>query len=194
MAPALLARPMADPVPAVPVDESALRWTQVDGERTYELRAGDTVLGRLRWPARLGSLADGDFGDRHLSLKRTGFLAPQVVLRDRTAGNELGRLHAHATHSRVEIAGAGTYELRRAGLLVPAWKLTTLARAPVLNIEPVEERGRLAGGLVTVEEPFRAAPELPLLLAVSWYFIVLAWFEEVAVLAGDAVLRATSDP
>ncbi len=185
---------MGDAPTGTAVDESAVRWSALPGERSYELRAGDDRIGELRWATRFGSLAEGDFGDRHLSLKRSGFLAPQVVIRDRASGAEVARLHAHTTHSRLEIVGGGVYELRRAGLLVPAWKLTTVDRAPVLNLEPVEERGRLEGGLVVVEPPYRSAPELPVLLAANWYFIVLAWFEEVAVLAGDAVLRAASDP
>lgn len=182
------------PAPTDTDRDDGLRWNSVAGQRAFELRDGDNLVGRLEWATRIGSLAEGTFGELRVSLKRTGFLAPQVVLRDLKSGSELGRLHAHATHSRIELVGGGTYELRRAGLLVPAWKLATLARAPVLNVEPVEERGRLEGGLVTVEAPFRASAELSLLVAVTWYFIVLAWFEEVAVLAGDAVLRAASDP
>jgi hypothetical protein len=177
-----------------PVDYSALRWTPVTGARAFELRAGETLLGELRWGSRFGSLAEVALGPLQLSLKRSGFLAPQVLARDRPGGTERARLHVHGSHSRVEVAGAGAYELRRAGLLVPSWRLTTPDRRPVLNLEAVEEHGRLEGGLVTVEPAFRAVTELPLLLAVSWYFIVLAWFEEVAVLAGDAVLRAASDP
>jgi hypothetical protein len=79
-------------------------------------------------------------------------------------------------------------------LLVPAWKIRTSDHVPVLNLEPVQQGGHLQGGLVVVEPAFQAAPELPLLLAIAWYFIVLAWFEEVAVLAGDAALKAASDP
>ncbi len=187
--------PAMTDAPAAPaVDEAAVRWSLLPGERAYELRAGDSLLGALRWATRFGSLAEADLGERHISMKRSGFLAPQVAVRDRATGKEIGRLHAHGGHSRVEIVGGGTYELRRAGLLVPAWKLSTVDRSPVLNLEAVEERGRLQGGLVVVEAPFRSTPELTLLLAVTWYFIVLAWFEEVAVLAGDAVLRAASDP
>jgi hypothetical protein len=51
----------------------------------YELRAGAEVLARLRWSKIVGSLALAEAGGNAWTLKRTGFLKPQVTLRKKDA-------------------------------------------------------------------------------------------------------------
>jgi len=59
-----------------------LEWVPSrSARRSYELRSGTDVLGRLRWPKMFGSLAEGEFGDQRWTFKRGGFLRPRVLVR-----------------------------------------------------------------------------------------------------------------
>jgi hypothetical protein len=175
------------------VDVGALRWTPVaDSPRSFELRAGDALLARLDFPHSAGSLGHATTASGTYSLKRGGFLVPHVTIRTNPEGPDLARLTAHFGTALLDVDGKNTYRLHRAGLLVPAWQVTDFAATPLVDIEPVADGRRLAGGLATVSAVGRGSPDLLLILVVAWYFILLTWFEDEAVAASRRVLSAVS--
>ena len=146
----------------------------------FTLDAGDAHIAELSWSRREGSLATFKTVTGSWTLKRTGFLDPRVTVR--VAGQEatVARLSAHLSAHRIEVRGGGSYQFRRAGMLVPAWTVSTDDGHELLHIEPVREGRKLEGGAVLVSDLGAGAPDLLLLVALSWYFIVLAWFEDEA--------------
>lgn len=185
---------MAAPAPLVAlasVDDSALRWLRLAPEhRGFRLQAGETGLAEVRWPERFGSLARAEFSDRTLELHRAGFLAPHVIVRRAPGGEPVARLNLHLHRSVIELPGHAGCTLARQGLRVPAWNVTGADGVDWIHLEPVEERGRLLGGLVSVAPAVRSDAALPVLLALSWYVLVQSWLEEEAALAGSAALSA----
>lgn len=176
------------------VDLAALRWVRDDTEeRAFRLLSGEQPIARLRWSGPVGSLATFESLRGTWTYKRGGFLAPHVSARatDRT---EAARLTMHGAHGLLQLGTGTTYRFRRAGMLLPAWQLSAADGADALHIEPVEKHGRPEGSVLTVAPPMRSVDELDVLVGVTWYFIVLAWLEEAAVLAGSAVLSAVSPP
>jgi hypothetical protein len=173
-------------VPLVPfpsVDRSAMRWLRTgDGPIEFTLSSGESPVAVLRWEKRSGSLAGADTADGQWTVKRSGFLNPHIVLRPGGSASEVARVTVHWNYHRVDIPGHGSYRFHRAGVLVPAWQVTTDGGAEVVHIEPVREGRRLEGGAVLVSPGGAALPELPLLLILSWYFIVLVWFEDESLL------------
>ena len=183
---------MDAPQPFASVDPTAMRWIRpVADKQSYELRAGDTLLARLEWAGRVGSLAHATTADQTWTLKRGGFLQPHVTVRD-AGGQDRARLSMHLSAGTLEVPGGGAYRFRRAGLLVPAWQFWDPAGRQIVHIEPVAERTRLSGGLIQVDPEFAKHPVLPLLVTVGWYFIVLAWFEDEAARASETILAAAS--
>lgn len=146
----------------------------------FRLESGENEVAELRWVRHGASLARAQTADGIWTLKRGGFLNPHVTLRAEGATVDLVRVSAHLNAHRIEVSGRGTYRFHRAGLLVPAWKVDTESGQEVLHIEPVREGRKLVGGAILPSTPGAGLPDLLVLTVVSWYFIVLAWFEDEA--------------
>lgn len=168
-------------VPFAAVDRSTFRWLRTPEELIgFELRAGESLVGQLRWAQPTGSLARAEIVGAAWTFKRGGFLNPHVTVRRTDTGEHLARLTVHLNYHRVELASGRSYRFHRAGVLVPAWKVTADDGKELLHIEPVREDRRLSAGAVIVAPHAVDLPELALLVLLSWYFIVLAWFEDEA--------------
>jgi len=166
--------------PVASVDRSALRWLRTrDRPDSFSLLAGDSTIATLEWAQRGGSLATARTASDEWSLKRGGFLNPHITVRSGEAPR--ARLSVHLNYHQIDLAGGASYRFHRAGVLVPAWKVTTPGGKEVLHLEPVREGRRLTAGAVVVDPAAQSLPELLLLAVLAWYFIVLAWFEDEAV-------------
>ena len=163
------------------VDRSTLRWLRTgETPMEFELRSGTSLVARLRWNGPTGSLATAESAVGTWTLKRGGFLNPHVTVRGGAGPTPLARLAVHLSYHRIELAAGPAYRFHRAGVLVPAWKITTDDRREILHIEPVREGRRLSAGAAVAPAGAQTLPELLLLAVLSWYFIVLAWFEDEA--------------
>lgn len=83
-----------------------LKWIQPKAtRRDYELRAGDTVAGTLRFRTAFGSLATAETADGAWTFKRVGFWRTQVTIRAAGADTDL------AVFRNNSWSGGGTLEL-----------------------------------------------------------------------------------
>ncbi len=170
-----------EPAPFAKVDATTLRWLPSAGPPpVWELRSGATLVVAIGWAASGGSLASARTASGTWSLKRVGFLAPRITARTAGAEANVAVLSAHVAYHAIDLADGSSFRLRRAGVALPAWVLTAGAGVEVAHIEPVGEGRTLAGGAVVVPPEATRRPELGLLLAISWYFVVTAWAEEYA--------------
>ncbi len=162
------------------VDRSALRWLRTrDHPDGFALLSGDATIASLEWAAGGGSLATARTASGTWTLKRGGFLNPHITLR--SGAQVLSRLSVHLNYHQIDIVGGRSYRFHRAGVLVPAWQVSAADGKEVLHLEPVREGRHLSAGAV-VSDPSAGDPaDLLLLTVISWYFIVLAWFEDEAV-------------
>ena len=136
-------------------------------------------MATLEWALGNRSLATLRSASEEWTLKRGGFLNPHVTVRAKETLQ--ARLSVHLNYHQIDVAGGRTYRFHRAGVLVPAWQVTARAGQEVLHVEPVREGRHLSAGAVVVSPDAADLPDLLLLTALSWYFIVLAWFEDEAV-------------
>jgi len=168
-------------VPLSSVDPSALRWIRTqDSPPAFSLRSGDAEVAVLTWDRPGGSLATARSAETTWTLKRVGFLQPSILVRLAGAPGPVARLSAHLARHEITLPNEPSYRLRRAGHFVPSWRLTTSEGAEVLHVEPVPENRALQGGAVVVSPQARPASAL-LLVVLSWYFVVLSWFEDEAI-------------
>jgi len=172
-------------------DLDALRWSRSGETHSYELTSGSDVVATLHWSKSMGTLATAEGEGVRWTLKRSGFLAPVVTVRDATSGKDLAMLHVHLNNSLLQLPGGVSYRWSRTGFWIPAWEFQDVMGAELVNFEPVREETRLQGGLVEVARPARTSPDLFLLLVLGWYFIVQSWIEDEAVAASRAILDAT---
>lgn len=169
-----------------------LRWTRGSEPHSYQLRSGSDPIATLHWDRAVETVATAEAEGMVWTVRRSGFLAPAVTVRDRTTEKELAILHVHLNHSVLQVAGGATYRWTRTGFWVPAWEFQSLTGSELVDFEPVREEAHLEGGLVSVSPEGRKDPNLLLFLVVGWYFIVQSWIEDEAVAASRAVLDATS--
>jgi len=165
--------------PLSTVDRTTLRWLRTrDRPDAFTLLSGETTVATLEWVQRGGSLATLRSSSGEWTLKRGGFLNPHITARSGEA--TVARLSVHFNHHQVDVTGGRSYRFHRAGVLVPAWTVTTPAGQELLHLEPVREGRHLSAGAVVVASEAADLPDLLLLTAISWYFVVLAWFEDEA--------------
>ncbi len=182
-----------EPAAFASLDATALRWLRTqEAPIAFQLLSGDTLAADLTWKSHGGTLAVARTASATWTLKRVGFLNPRASLRLEGATSDLARVSIHLNYHRIDIVGAPSYRFHRAGVLLPAWQVTSDSGEQILHIEPVRDGRKLIGGAVVTSARGAKLPELPLLLVLSWYTIVLAWFEDEAFvpLEGEGVPRA----
>jgi hypothetical protein len=163
------------------VDATSLRWLRRgDHPLDFALLAGDSPVAELVWKGSSGSLATATTASAAWTLKRIGFLDPGVTVRAEGTKGNVARLAAHWKSHRIDFEAGGSFRFHRAGLLVPAWQVADSQGAEVLHVEPVREGRKLVGGALVASAAATHRSEFPVLVALSWYFIVLAWFEDEA--------------
>jgi hypothetical protein len=168
--------------PFADVDRSTLRWLRTsERPMQFVLEAGEARLLELNWSAASGSLATAVSAGTSWTLKRGGFLSPHVSVRRADGPATIARISAHLNHHQIDLADGTSYRLHRAGFLVPAWIVSRSNGEELLHIEPVREGRKLEGGAALASPAGVGSPDLLLLVVASWYFIVLAWFEDEAV-------------
>ncbi|MGA3022485.1 MAG: hypothetical protein ABSE66_06760 [Thermoplasmata archaeon] len=166
--------------PLASVDRSTFRWLRNrDHPVAFSLLSGDSTAATLEWRHKEGSLATARSSSDEWTLKRGGFLNPHITVRSGDAVR--ARLSVHLNHHQIDLPGGRSYRFHRAGVLIPAWQVTSSAGKEVLHVEPAREGRHLEAGAVVVAPDAMDLPELLLLVVLSWYFIVLAWFEDEAV-------------
>jgi len=166
--------------PLARVDRTNFRWLRTqERPASFDLLSGDVKVAALDWAAGDRSLATLHSASEEWTLKRGGFLNPHVTVRAQEKMR--ARLSVHLNFHQIDVAGGLYYRLHRAGLLVPAWKVTSASGKELLHVEPAREGRHLSAGAVVVAPDATALDDLMLLAVLSWYFIVLAWFEDEAV-------------
>jgi hypothetical protein len=164
------------------VDPTSLRWLRRgDTPLEFDLLAGELPVATLTWKAGTGSLATARTASSVWTLKRVGFLNPRVSVRAEGDPADVAHLSVHWNYHRIDVAGHPSYRFHRAGVLVPAWQVTKEDGTEVLHVEPVRDGRKLVGGAVIAPDVAKQLEELSLLTVVSWHFIVLAWFEDEAI-------------
>lgn len=168
-------------VPFASVDTTSMRWLRrSESPLEFDLLASDQPLATLRWKGATGTLADAETAQGSWTLKRVGFLNPLVTVRAEGGTTDVARLSVHWNYHRIDVVGGASYRFHRAGVLVPAWQVTDGSGRELLHVEPVREGRKLVGGAVIAPAESPRLAEFPLLVVLSWYFVVLAWFEDEA--------------
>jgi hypothetical protein len=182
-------------LPLGSVDRSALRWLRTaDEPAEFTLSSGDTAVEVVRWAKSGGAIASAETAEGRWNFQRVGFLSTHLSMRTDGSANELGRvtihvgIHKEERYHRIEFAGGAKYRFHRAGVQVPAWQVTTEDGVEVVHIEPVREGRKLLGAAVLVSAEGQSSKDLSALLAFTWYFIVLVWYEDETLLPLEQVM------
>ena len=159
----------------------------------YELRAGEETIAALRFRSAFGSFATGESGSLHggpcgcWTFKRVGFFRTHVTVRDCGTDKDIATFHNNTW------SGGGTLLLsggRRCAASTNYW---------ATNLEFKNEAGELLlriksssqlefNGTLEIQPAARAMPELPWLVILGWYLIVMMFNDAAAASASAAAL------
>jgi hypothetical protein len=157
-----------------------LYWVQPKAfERWFELRAGDQVIATLEWETSCGTLARGSAPDGSWTFKRVGFLNPRITVRQ--SGSEVDiavfwpRLMGDGT---LEFASGSAFRWQSTNFWGTDWMFAANDGTPLLALKQGSKEGRLSDlfktqSLVEIHPGAGAVPELPLLVLIGWYLMIL---------------------
>ena len=156
-----------------------LEWVNTGKDDQFQLNAGDRTIATLEWERGTETVARIKSNRGVWTIRRRGFLAPAVAVRDDATERELALLRVRWRESIVQVTDGPTFRWVDSGFWTPKWKFTDTAGTELIKFEPRQGHGRsLERGLVLCAPGVRAGPELLILLALGWYFVVLVWAEQ----------------
>lgn len=147
-----------------------LRWITPTNELSFELRtAADEVVGRLQLDQSWRG--DSDTADQRWTFKREGFWHPRVTVR--VPGTDVNLAIFYTSWKKggtLELDGGRWLRLRLPNLLRWKWSWTDMHGKPLVHLE----KGLLMrDGRVTIEADAAESPEVPLLVVLGWYLLVI---------------------
>ena len=174
--------------PISEVADQELAWLQpAVRKREHELRAGDEVVATLHF--QRGSLADAEADPHHWTFKRQGFWHPRVTVRTPGSEGDLATFHPHWTGGGTLVFPDGrTFRLGSANLWQTQWVWHDNDQSLI------RFKGR--HGLIKAKGAVEIAPEaaklldLPLLVLLGWYLILLYAEDSAAASTGAAIVPA----
>jgi hypothetical protein len=156
------------------VAEGVLRWTQPTAlKREFELRAGDEVVGTLRWQKAFGSLALAEAAGGVWTFKRCGFLRPNVTVRLPGSETEAAVFKpGWGGEGTLRLADGRCYQWQHTSFWRFEWAFANEAGEPLVHFKPEYAFLKHAAG-VKLEPGAASIPDLPLLTLLGWYLMVL---------------------
>lgn len=171
------------------VARDELLWLQpVARKREHELRAGDDLVASLRF--QRGSLADAEAEGKHWTFKRQGFWHPRVTVRVPGSDMDIATFRPHwAGGGTLEFPDGRTVRLTTANLWQTEWAWQDKDQ-PLIRF-----KGRhgivKAKGAAEIEPAAASSPDMPLLVLLGWYLILLH-AEDSAAAASASTVAVTS--
>ncbi len=167
----------------------SLIWAQPQAmSRHYELSCGESLIGSLDFEKSCGSLAVAEVSPKRWTFKRVGFLAPRVTVRNANSEADLAIFRPQwGGGGTVEIRGSLQFQWRCANFWQTQWVFLRSDHQPVMNFS--HRQGLLKASAKIAIDP--AAPtdsEVPLLLALGWYLMILGADDAAAVAAATAAI------
>ena len=154
------------------VADQELVWIQPARlTQSFELQASDEVVATLEF--QRASLASGETADQRWTFKREGFWHPQVTVR-------VPDSDANVAVFKPAWTGGGTLEIPQgrqlrfgaANFWHSQWDWLDAQNQPLVHFK--SHQGLLkVEGEVTIEASAVKSPDLPLLVVVGWYLLVL---------------------
>ena len=150
-----------------------LKWVQPSAfKMEFELRAGDELAATLRFRSSFGSFAKGESADGCWTFKRVGFWQTRATVRTCDTDTEL------ATFSNNTWTGGGTLELpdgRTFRATTNLWqsKLEFKDGSDAALIQFASRGMAHLSATVEIQPTALRMPELPWMVMLGWYLIVM---------------------
>jgi len=151
----------------------SLAWVEAK-PLVSELRAGGDVVATLAWAKRWSSLATAEAADGRWTLKRTGFLRPQITVRASDSDVNFAIVSMGSGGDGVlDFANGRSYQFRGSGVRHPGLTVSDARGRTILTLT-LDPRGEPTSASVeVVREAFGSDQPLALLAILGWYLPLL---------------------
>lgn len=168
-----------------------MRWVQPEQrERRFELRSGDDVVARLDWQKMLGTLATARTAAGEWTFKRSGFLSPRVTARAPGSDADVA-IFVPAVNGNGTLETVGRkFAWKNVSFWGNSWAFLSQDGKPLVTFKPgcgLDTILRLETQ-VSVAPDAAGLPELPLLLALGWYLMMLMADDTAAAVAATTMV------
>lgn len=161
--------------------ESRFSWSQPKAlQRTFELRDGDRLLGTLNFVRSFGSLAEACMAAGEWTFKRVGYFRPRVTVRRRGQEMDLAvyQPKGWGSEGELQFAGGHIYAWKPANFWATKFNFEDSAGKALVAFKPGSEESRLSDlfkfqALIEVDPSAGQLAELPLLVTLGWYLMIL---------------------
>jgi hypothetical protein len=164
------------------VADRELLWIQPSArKRAFELRADDDVVATLSFQRR--TLADAESGGQHWTFKREGFWHPRITVRVAGSDDDVAVFSPRWAGGGALVLKEGqTLQLVAANFWQSEW-VWNQGKTRLMRF--TGQQGLIkAKGAVAIQPEATKLKELPLLVLLGWYLILL--FSDDAAAAGSA--------
>jgi len=171
---------------------SHLSWHQPKTlQRDYELRDGDRRFGALTFVRLSGSLAEASVGEDNWTFKRVGFFRTRVTVRERGQNVDLAVYHPNGfgSEGELELASGRSYKWVHASFWATKFQFVDRSGNVVVAFKPGSEESKWSAifkyqAFVEINAPASQLEELPLLVSLGWYLMVLQNDDATVIAAG----------
>lgn len=170
-----------------------LVWTQPRARTpAYELYAGEDLVATLHWR---GSLAEACTAGCQWTFERGGLWHPHVTVRAAGSDADLATFTARWTGTgTLECGGGRCFQWRAQDVWHTHWAWQDAEGTTLMRIgaqAKSEQGGRASKGLVELTPAAVGLTELPLLVLLGWYLVVLQARDATAAEAARSTTAAT---
>lgn len=170
------------------------QWVQPKSfHNRYELRAGDELFAVLEFPKMFGSLALACTEDGRWTLKRVGFFKTRVTIREEGQDSDLGVYFPRWTGSEgtLHMTGGAEFTWKAANFWATQFIWLDTAGKTLLSYRPGVEESTLSDVLKTQARvefmpEARNTAELPLLVVLGWYLMIMKQQDDTAAVAATS--------
>ena len=168
------------------VSLGGLLWVQPARlKQQFELQAGAEVVGGLKW--QRASLATGETASQSWTFKREGFWHPRVTVRIAGSDDNIATFQpGWAGGGTLDLASAGQLRFAATSFWRSKWDWIDAQGQPLVHFKSHSELLKVEGE-VEIEPGGIELPDLPLLVVLGWYLLVMFAHDS----AADAVVAST---
>jgi hypothetical protein len=164
-----------------------LAWVQpARTKQAFELHSGDEVVGTLVW-ARM-SLATGETADGSWTFKREGFWHPRVTVRVAASEDNVALFSPNwGGGGTLDLVGRQQLRFGSANFWRSQWDWLDAAGKPLVHFKSRQGLLKLEGQ-VEIAADAATSPDVPLLVVLGWYLLVLFARDAAASSAGTVAV------
>jgi hypothetical protein len=161
-------------------------------ERRFELRVGDLLFGTLVFQKMTGSMAVARTDSGAWTFKRVGFFNPRITVRNDGSEADAGIYSPKWSGSSgtIQMADGTLYQWRHANFWATRMEWTDGGGRVLVTYQSGVENSRLSDALKTqatmeFSQDARSVPDLPLLILLGWYLVILHQEDAAAAVAAS---------